>query len=136
MEMPMELVADTSALLAVLLHEPERPALIAATQGATLAAPASVRWEVGNGLVAGLRRRRLTGRQVQAAWESFEQVPLRLMDVAIPAALRLAEDLGLCAYDAYVLTVAQQRRAPLVTLDRRLTEAAAALGLDVVEVAR
>ncbi len=73
---------------------------------------------------------------MQAAWESFEQVPLRLMDVAIPAALRLAEDLGLYAYDAYVLTVAQQCRAPLVTLDRRLTEAAAALGLDVVEVAR
>ncbi len=132
----MELVTDTSALLAVLLHEPERPALIAAARGATLVAPGSVPWEVGNGLIASLRRRRLTRRQVQAAWESFEQIPLRLMDVPVAAALRVAGDLGLYAYDAYVLTAAQQRRAPLVTLDRRLMAAAAELGIDLVEIER
>ena len=63
------------------------------------------------------------------------QIPLRLIDVSV-AALRVAGDLGLYAYDAYVLTAAQERRAPLVTLDRRLMAAAAQLGVGVVGIER
>lgn len=130
----MEVVTDTSALLAVLLDEPERPALIRLTQGATLLAPGSVPWGVGNGLIAGFRRKRLSTRQVRDAWTSFERVPLRLLDVAVPRALALAEQLGLYAYDGYILEAARAQRLPLLTLDTRLRAAAHELGLEVWEV--
>lgn len=129
----MELVIDTSALLAVLLGEPERAALITLTLSATLLAPGSVPWEVGNGLIAGFRRKRLSARQVRDAWTSFERIPLRLVDVAVPTALGLAEQLGLYAYDAYIMEAARARRVPLLALDGRLRTAAAKLGLEVWE---
>jgi predicted nucleic acid-binding protein len=131
---PVELVIDTSALLAVLLDEPERAALIALTQGATLLAPGSVPWELGNGLIAGFRGKRLSTRQVRDAWTSFDRIPLRLLEVAVPKALALAEQLGLYAYDAYIIEAARAQRVPLLALDERLRIAAAGLGLEVWEV--
>ncbi len=133
-KVPVELVVDTSALLAVLLDEPERAALIALTQGATLLAPGSVPWEVGNGLIAGFRRKRLSARQVRDAWSYFERIPLRLLEVTVPKALGLAEQLGLYAYDAYIIEAARAQRVPLLAMDGRLRAAAAELGLEVWEV--
>lgn len=129
-----EFVVDTSALLAVLLGEPERPVLIALTKGAVLLAPGSVPWEVGNALIAGFRRRRLSARQVRDAWAYFERIPLRLLPVVVARALELAEQLGLYAYDAYILEVVRARRVPLLTTDNRLRAAAAELGLEVREM--
>ncbi len=129
-----ELLIDTSAVLAVLLHEPERPALIALTAGASLLAPGSVPWEVGNGLIAGLRRNRLSAREVRDAWASFERIPLRLLDVAVPKALALAEQFGLYAYDAYILEAARAQRVPLLTLDQRLLGVARELRIELEEV--
>ena len=133
-KVPVELVVDTSALLTVLLDEPERAALIALTQGATLLAPGSVPWEVGNGLIAGFRRKRLSARQVRDAWSYFERIPLRLLEVTVPKALGLAEQLGLYAYDAYIIEAARAQRVPLLAMDGRLRTAAAELGLEVWEV--
>ena len=130
-----EIVIDTSAVLAVLLHEPQRPALVGAAREATLLAPGSVPWEVGNGLIAGFRRGRLTARNVHEAWVSFERIALGLADVRVARALALAERYGLYAYDAYVLELARARRAPLLTLDLRLIDAAEHLGVEVLEVA-
>ncbi len=131
----MELVIDTSALLAVLLGEPERASLINLTESAALLAPGSVPWDIGNGLIAGFRRKRLSARQVRDAWTSFERIPLRLVEVAVPRALGLAEQLGLYAYDAYIMEAARAQRVPLLALDGRLRTAAAKLGLEVWEVA-
>lgn len=133
-QQPMDIIADTSTLLAVLLDEPERPTLIRLTRGTTLLAPGSVPWEVGNGLIAGFRGKRLSARQVRDAWAFFERIPLRLLDVAVPRALALAEQFGLYAYDAYILEVARAHRLPLLTLDIRLRVAARELGLEVWEV--
>jgi len=130
----VEVVVDTSAVLAVLLDEPERDALIARTRGVALLAPGSVPWEVGNGLIAGFRRRRLTARQVRDAWVSFERIPLRLLDVVVPKALGLAEQFGLYAYDAYILEAARGHRVPLLAMDKRLRTVGAELGLEVWEV--
>jgi hypothetical protein len=54
----VEVVIDTAAILAVVLEKPEREALVAGPAGARLFSPASLPWEVGNALVAGVRRRR------------------------------------------------------------------------------
>ena len=126
-------VIDTSALLAVLLEEPERPALIAATTGAVLFAPSSLPWEVGNALVGATRRHRLALAEAQRAWVGYEAIPLRLVDVDIGRAIATATDLGMYAYDAYFLELARYRGLPLLTLDKKLAAAAKASGLGLVE---
>ena len=130
----MDLVIDASAILAVLLCEPHREALIAATGSAALLTPGSTPWEIGNALVAGWRRKRLTPDQMAAAWSSFQTVPLRSVEVDVPRALRLAVEHGLFAYDAYVLEAALVRRTPLLTLDQRLARAAQQAGVATLEV--
>ena len=125
---------DTSALLAVLLREPARPGILRATENTRLASAPSLPWEVGNALVAGVRRRRLTPAQVHDAWTSYRQVPIHLVQIDIARALELATSLRLYAYDAYVLEAARREHAPLLTLDRGMTRAARTMELPLVEV--
>jgi predicted nucleic acid-binding protein len=130
----MQVVIDPSAILAVLLNEPERDALIRATISSILITPASTPWEIGNALIAGLRRRRLSQDDVTAAWNSFEEVPLRFVEVDIARALVTATRHGLYAYDAYVLEAAETRRIPLLTLDHALAQAAKQTGVSLLEI--
>jgi predicted nucleic acid-binding protein len=48
----MEFVVDTSVIIAVIVNEPSKPALIRATQGVDLLAPSSVHWEIANAFSA------------------------------------------------------------------------------------
>ena len=130
----MDLVVDTSALLAVLLEEPERDALIRLTAGATVCIPPSVPWEIGNALSALVRRRRLTRSQARRVVRSFEAIPVEAVGIDLERAVDLAAVNGLYAYDGYLLEAARVRRAPLVTLDRPLRAAAERIGLSVVEL--
>ncbi len=130
----MLIVIDPSAILAVLLHEPEREPLIAATARGVLITPASTPWEIGNGLVAGWRRKRLTLKDVATAWASFEEIPLRLVELDVLRAVRSAAEYNLYAYDAYVLEAAVTRGAPLLTLDRPLRRAAERAGVSLLEI--
>ena len=132
----MAVIIDTSAIIAVLLSEPERAMLVEVTRGAELAAPASVPWEVGNALSAGLKRRRLTLAEGQRALTAYEAIPIRFVEVDLALSLELAADHGLYAYDAYLLTCALQQRAPLLTLDAGLTRTAITLGINLVLPAR
>ena len=128
----MACVIDTSAIIAVLLSEPERAMLVRATRGTELLAPASVHWEVGNALSAGLKRRRLTLAQCQRALSAYAAIPIRFVDVDIALSLELAAEHSLYADDAYLLTCALQQRAPLLTLDTGLIRTANTLGIDLV----
>ena len=127
------LVIDTSALLAVLLNEPARAALISATEGYGLVGAPSLPWEVGNALVAGVRRDRLSAAAVRQAWASYQAVPVRLAEIDAEHALNIALEARLYAYDAYVLETARAERLPLLTLDRGLARAARRLGLRMME---
>ncbi len=130
----MELVVDTSAIIAVIADEPEREAIIGRTQGATLAAPASLHWEVGNAFSAMFRRRRITLEKAKEAIRSYERIVFRFMDVDLGQSLELSDRLGLYAYDAYVLACALTLRSPLITLDTKLAAAAPLVGVRVLEL--
>jgi Predicted nucleic acid-binding protein, contains PIN domain len=91
----MEIVVDTSVLIAVLTGEATRDHVIARTQGAELLAPGSVHWELGNAFSALLKRRRLKLTEVQAALAAFAQIPIRYVDVDLATALELTDRFGL-----------------------------------------
>ncbi len=130
----MQLVVDTSVLIAVLTGEPSRPALIRATRGADLVAPSSVHWEVGNALAALIERRLATRAQAVGALKAYAKIPLRLLDVDLGESLELAAEHRLYAYDAYLIACARNQRAPLLTLDKGLARAAAEAGIKILEV--
>jgi predicted nucleic acid-binding protein len=128
------LVIDTSALIAVLTGESSRDLIIARTQGTELLAPGSVHWETGNALSALLKRRRLKLAEAQAALAAYRQIPVRLVEIELDAALELADRLGLYAYDAYLLACARRHGAPLLTLDPRLGRVAQEAGVRLLEI--
>ena len=130
----MKLIVDTSVIIAVIANEPEKPALIAATQGFELVAPYSLHWEIGNAFSAMLKRNRITLQQAEAALELYQQIPVTLVDVDLKQALELSNRLKIYAYDAYLIACALNQGCDLVTVDGGLSYAAKAAGVTVVEV--
>lgn len=130
----MELVVDTSVLLAVVTHEPTRPRLIELTVGAHLLAPASVPWEVGNACSAMLKRRRATLDQIQQVIQAYQVIPVRYVEIDLAHAVTVAAQYDLYAYDAYLLVCALDYKIPLLTLDGGLRYAAQRAGVTTMEV--
>ncbi|OQA41828.1 MAG: tRNA(fMet)-specific endonuclease VapC [Chloroflexi bacterium ADurb.Bin325] len=129
----MDVVIDTSVIIAVIAGEPERDGLVELTQGVNLLAPPSVHWEIGNAFSAMLRRRRTTLDRVMEALELYSRVPIRFAQIDLEEAMELADHLGIYAYDAYLLACAQRYRAPLLTLDATLRGQAERLDIKVWE---
>ena len=130
----MNIVVDTSAVIAVIANEPQRAAILDRTIGAGLFAPASMHWEVGNAFSAMLRRRRITLSQAKQAVGRYQEMEFRFVDVELQRSLELSDQLGIYAYDAYVLACAQRMRCPLLTLDAKLASAAPNANVDVLEI--
>lgn len=131
MDDPMIVVIDASALLAVILDEPERAFLLGATLGVHLVAPAALPFEIANALVGMHRRHRLSIAEAQDAWQLFTRVQVELLETDLRATLDLALERGTYAYDALYLLLAKSTALPLVTLDRRMQRLAEELGVDV-----
>jgi predicted nucleic acid-binding protein len=130
----MEMVIDTSVILAVIAEEPEKAALVRLARGATLVAPPSVHWEVGNALSAMFKRKAIGLDQALKLLEAFAAIPIRWTDVALKQAVELAARLNIYAYDAYVIACAVNQKAPILTLDNGLRMHARELKLNVPEV--
>jgi predicted nucleic acid-binding protein len=131
----MDVVTDTSAIIAVITNSPEKETLADITQDAALVAPASVHWEIGNAFSSLLKRRRIDVSGVVEALGAYEAIPIRFMDVDLERAAQIAAELSIYASDAYLIARAQQVRAPLLTLDRGHARSAQRVGVTVLEVA-
>lgn len=130
----MDIVIDTSVIIAVIANEPERDALIESTKGADIIAPHSVHWEIGNALSAMLRRERISVQQAIQVVKVYRRIPIRFVEVELEDALEIADALGIYAYDAYLIRCALKFKSPLISLDRGLVRAAKVMGVNVVEV--
>lgn len=130
----MQITIDTSALLAVCTDEAQKPCMVELTMGARLLAPVSVHSEIGNALSAMLKRKRITLAQALACLDVYKQIPVKWLDVDLPHAMTLANQLDLYAYDAYLLACAESTRSPLLTLDKALIRAAREVGIPTLEV--
>ena len=129
----MELIADTNTFLAVALNEPEKEMLVRATEGYDLIAPSVLPYEIGNALSALVKRRVLSGAEMPKVWDEVQRIPVELVSIDIRAALLVAGQFNLYAYDAYFLQCAMERRLPLLSLDKRVGSVAEELGITVLE---
>ena len=130
----MEIVIDTSALLAVVGLEPERAELIRLTKGAALVAPSSIHWEVGNALSAMFKRRAVELDDALRVLDAYAAIPIRLVDPSLHQAVRLSQQLNIYAYDAYVIACAINQRAPILSLDNVLKNRSRSLKIEILEV--
>lgn len=132
----MVITIDTSALLAVLLNEKHKPAIIKATKGHDLQAPISLDAEVGNALSAMFKRERLRLKEAEQVFSQFVGIPIRRTKLRLTEATKLAHTHNIYAYDAYVLDCARQYRSPLLSLDDQLIAIGKKLELNLLKVSK
>lgn len=130
----MDIVIDTSALIAVIVGEPERSLIIKITEGNTLIGPGFIPWEIGNAFSAMFKRDRLTLDEAERGLSIFNTIPLRYIEPDFSNVLHLSKKTNMYAYDAYLLDCAIRHKAPLLTLDLKLKAAAQKIKIETLEV--
>ena len=86
--------------------------------------------EIANVLVSNLRRKRIDISDIEKYTELFAGLPIRRDENGrIEDIINIAVEYGLSAYDAAYLELAKRNNFPLVTLDKKLGEAAEKSGV-------
>ncbi len=130
----MDVVIDTSALIAVIVDEPERNKIIELTTGNTLIGPGSIPWEIGNAFSAMFKCNRLGLDEAQKGLEIFNSIPFRYIEPDFVKSVTISKQANIYAYDAYFIDCAIRQKAPLLTLDRKLKKAAQSMNVSTMEV--
>jgi predicted nucleic acid-binding protein len=129
----MEIIADTNIFLAVAFNEPQKVRIVELTAGAFVIAPEILPYEIGNALSAMVKRRQVSSLEALEAEKAASRIPVRLVGVDVQAALEIALEHNIYAYDAYFLQCARSYSHPLLTLDQRMKQLAVQLGIKVLE---
>lgn len=132
----MTFVIDASTIAAALLPDENHPTaaehLAAAARGGAYA-PAIFPLELINTLIVSVRRKRIDVDYLHAALGKARRISISIDTIdmlkASDGIIEIAMRLGLTAYDAAYLELAQRRRIPLATLDSRLAQAARDAGV-------
>ena len=125
---------DASAVVPWFVQEPDSPSARTLLGGSiSLHAPDFMAIEVANALWKRHRRGELHADDVIQAFATVGGMAIQWMSTAqvIPAATRLALDLGHPVYDCLYLTLARSHGLPIATFDDRLRRAAGRLDIAV-----
>lgn len=117
------IVVDASAACALLFREPDGAAIAARLQGSMLVAPTLLPYEVANVCLTKIRRGSADRNALVAAFGLLSLMDIKLVGVEHDEAVLVAERLGLTAYDASYLWLAEAVGGDLVTLDAALAVA-------------
>ena len=110
-------VADASAIAALVFVETEADAVANRLESTDLAAPTVLSYEIANVATVKLRRRLITRAAAETALALFGRLDVRLHAVDAAAAFEVANETSLTAYDAAYVWLARALHADLVTLD-------------------
>ncbi|MCL1864346.1 MAG: type II toxin-antitoxin system VapC family toxin [Spirochaetes bacterium] len=129
----MNVLIDASALMAVLINEPEKSHIINLTKNCNLLAPSILPYEIGNALTRLKKSRVLSDQEIIMAYNEFKKIPLRLLNVDVESALIIACKYLIYAYDASYLEIANRLNLPILTLDGLMKKIALDLKLKILE---
>ena len=129
-----EIVVDTTVIIAVLTNEATKGRILDLTADATLVAPSSLDIEIGNAFSRMFKRDRIDYATAEAAIKAYLQISIDLVDVDLVSSVKLAHDLSIYAYDAYVIDCARRLGASLISLDGGLLEACRRADVKIIEV--
>ena len=123
---------DASAVMAVILNEPNKGKVINLTENATLLSPDVISFEIGNALINLLKKQKLTEDELIEAYKNFISIPIRSIKVDIEKALKIACKFNIYAYDAYYLEVAYRLKIPLITFDISMSKIASDIKINTL----
>ena len=118
-------IIDTSALAAIAFVEPEADDISGRLQGASLAAPGLLQYELASVCLTKLRRHPEDEPAILGRYASARSIRIVMHEVDAAAGIELGKRLHLSVYDASYLWLARFLNAELVTLDKKLARAAA-----------
>ena len=127
----MDILLDASAIMAVILNEPNRDMVIKLTKNALLFSPEVIHFEIGNALVNLYKRQKIREEELLGAYKKFTMLPLRIVKLDIEKALKIACKYHIYAYDAYYLETAYRLKIPLITFDEPMKKVALNLKIDI-----
>src|SRR5271157_6315358 len=104
--------------------------------GDDIVVPAHWPTEISNGMLIGLRRKRIQPGRPELFWDALAVLPITVEPPLSPLQakmiLALCAQHGLTVYDATYLELAKRKGLPLATLDRDLIQAASTEAVPVV----
>ncbi len=130
----MYITIDTSALIAVVGNESSKKKIIEITTGASLCAPKSVHWEIGNAFSAMFKKRKSSLELAKQGLAVYWEIPIKFIDVPLEKTLEISNHQNIYAYDAYLMQCALQTSTPLLTLDNGLKIIAEKMGITLLEI--
>lgn len=130
----MRIVIDASAILCVLLNQEQRNRIVSLTVGATLIAPGSLHWEIGNALSALIKRKKVTEKEAVTAIEEYLKIPVQFEDMDLKSVMQVVQRHRIYAYDGYMISCAKNFKIPLLTLDHGMALVAEKEKIKVLEV--
>ena len=129
----MKVLLDASAIMAVILNEPNRNTVIALTENATLLSSEVISFEIGNALINLFKKRKITEEELLAVYGDYTTIPIDIIKVDIEKALKIACKYKIYAYDAYYLEVAKRLKLPLITFDGLMKKIGLDLKINIME---
>ena len=104
--------------------------------GDRIVVPAHWPTEISNGLMMGLRRKRIQPGRPELFWDDLAVLPIDVEAALTPGqakdVLALCQRHGLTAYDAAYLELAKRKGLPLATQDSDLLKASQLEGVSVI----
>jgi predicted nucleic acid-binding protein len=128
----MEIIIDASAVMAVIVKEPERDLVIQLTKGAIILSPDMVIYEIANGLTKMMKKKIIEKERMINAFEYFKRIPMIIIEIDVKKALEIAWEYKIYAYDACYLEVAVRLNLPLLTFDGNMTRVGKELGISIL----
>jgi predicted nucleic acid-binding protein len=128
----MEMILDASAIMAVIVKEPERGLVIQLTKGAVIVSPNMVSYEIANGLTKMIKRKLIEKEHMINAYKYFKKIPIKTIEIDLEKALEIAWEYKIYAYDACYLESAIRLRLPLLTFDGNMTGIGKDLGITML----
>jgi predicted nucleic acid-binding protein len=129
----MEIVLDTSALIAVIADEPEADIVLKYSQNVAFVSPSVISFEVANSLSRMLRKGLIKDyRKMADLIDSFQQIPIKLFENNLQDVIKIVWDYKIYAYDAFFLETAKSLNLPLLTLDRDMKKIGRDFGITIL----
>jgi predicted nucleic acid-binding protein len=128
----MEIILDASAIMSVIVEEPERALVESLTKNTTILSPSMVSFEIANGLTKMMKRKIIDKQRMMSAFEYFKWIPIKILEVDIEDALEIAGEYNIYAYDACYLASAKKEDLPLLTFDGNMARIGKEIGLTIL----
>ena len=128
----MEILLDASAIMAVIVYEPERENVIQFTKNAVIISPNLVSFEIANGLTRMMRKKIIDRENMINAFRYFKKIPIKPVEVDAEKALEIAWEYKIYAYDAYYLETAKRLMLPLLTFDSNMSRIGKEIGINIL----